>query len=309
MRDFTEDELKRFSKAIDTLSKDAESKVWQVFNRLGFYGDKEVAEAVLVDAMCLVIDQYGDSIGTAIAEWIEAEYVGPDGIDPKALVVHDAAMEALAAASPTGKPKVASYVRQAMRFSGDSKAARAAAGRQAAAYAASEAKRRGYDVIDRTITRADATAKQLGMSPLGLQVIWKPQSATPCAFCTMLASNSWRVASKATLGQYKEHIHPHCSCVLVFKPPEAAVGGITPKKYLERMNSVIETDANGTEYVMTSDGRRINHYRADGKVSDGYWDEVTNALRRKDYQNPEVRDLLQEQHREQYRRTHEQDDE
>jgi hypothetical protein len=308
MRDYSAEEMQRFVEAIDSLMADTESAVYKYFMRYGPLLPGDAREAALIDAMMMLVEKYGDAVAWLTVDWLDLAYVPRAKDRPSMKMLHDAATEALATAAAPDRELMAEAIRKACRFVGTSKGARAAAGKQAAAYAAAEAKRRGYTLVDRTIALADADARQRGLSPLGLQVIWQPRGAHTCAFCTMLASNSWRVASRETLGEYRDHIHPNRHCTLIFKPADAAVGGITPQKYLDRLNSVVEVDADGEEYVTTSDGRRIPHYRADGKVSSGYWEEVTLALRRKDYAEPEEHARILAQQRAQYARTHPKED-
>lgn len=308
MRDYSAEEMQRFVEAIDSLMADTESAVYRYFMRFGPLLPGDAREAALIDAMMMLVEKYGDAVAWLTVDWLDLAYVPRAEDRPSMKMLHDAATEALATATAPDRELMAEAIRKACRFVGTSKGARAAAGKQAAAYAAAEAKRRGYTLIDRTIALADADARQLGMSPLGLQVIWQPRGAHTCAFCTMVASNGWRVASKDVLSEYIGHVHDNCHCTLIFKPADAAVGGVTPKKYLDRLYSVIETDEDGKEYVTTADGRRIPHYRIDGKVSSGYWEEVTLALRRKDYAEPEEHARILAQQRAQYARTHPKED-
>lgn len=297
----TDEQLEQYIDIINSLSHKAGTTMYRYFTELGWYGQRDAAAMAMVDAMMLIVEQYGDAIAAAQAAWIEQMYLA-GGNTTAAQIVQGAAFEALAEARKPQRSMYVGYVDTLARRDWSTPAMREATGREAAAQIAADAKRRGADIIEDVVTRTNADERILDKSVEGLMVCWVPHSAFPCGFCTMLASNPWRVARQSVLRQYKEHIHSNCSCVQVFKPADATVDGVDHKEYLKRVEAVRFP-------VRTADGTIVPQYLPDtGKANPAYWREVRNAINRNNYKETEVRDHIRELHREQYRRTHEDSD-
>lgn len=157
-----------------------------------------------------------------------------------------------------------------------------AAARRVGRAAAAEAKRRGSEILTEAVARADATAQQLGRDPWGLLVAWIPGDAHPCGFCTLLASNGWRMARKGTLQAYKDHIHEGCRCQQIFRPENVAIGGYSPKKWAGLVDDV-----------------RAEARKPSGEID---WAEAARAIDRKNYAIPDVGDEIRARHRADYAR-------
>lgn len=120
-------------------------------------------------------------------------------------------------------------------------------------------------------TAADTTLQNA--SHFGAEYAWIPMGDT-CAYCMELASYGWRKASKKMMeGHHAEHIHPNCDC-----------------QFAIRFN-------NNTRYkAYDADKYKKMFEEAEGDSMD----EKRNYIRRIQYQNPEVRDRINEQKRELY---------
>lgn len=295
----SESELDAYFKVIEGLSERAGGAVFEFFNALD-WGSPEIAEAALIDAMAAVIEYYGNGVASAGAGWIQQTF-GKIGDETAMQIVANAAAEALQVAARVDTAWLARGVSAQMPNVLANNETRTMAARVVASKASAEAKRRGYTILNDTISRADATSEQLRGSPLGLMVMWVPRSAHPCGWCTMLASNSWRVARGAVLEDYKEHIHENCSCQQVFKPADVTIGGVRPKYYKGMVDAVRHPVTDGA-------GNVIPQY-IDGRANPRYWHEVRNAINRANYNDPStgVGDRVRAQHREEYAAHHDEE--
>lgn len=88
----------------------------------------------------------------------------------------------------------------------------------------------------------------------GAEFAWIPQGDT-CAFCRILASRGWQMASeKALKGGHAEHIHAHCDCQYVIRHDSSFnVQGYDPNKYLDEY---YDSDGNGWRQKMNDMRRR-----------------------------------------------------
>ena len=120
-------------------------------------------------------------------------------------------------------------------------------------------------------TGADTTLKNAIRD--GAQFAWIP-SGDSCAFCIMLASNSWRYASRKALHNgHAEHIHANCDCTYAIRfDNETEYKSYDPQKYLDMYEAADE----------------------DG----GRWQARVNVMRRQQY--AENKDKINEQKREAY---------
>lgn len=77
----------------------------------------------------------------------------------------------------------------------------------------------------------------------GAEWAWIPRGDT-CAFCLILASNGWQVASKKALkGGHAEHIHANCDCTYAIRfDSRSNVAGYEPEKYLEMYQNASSGD-------------------------------------------------------------------
>ena len=128
-------------------------------------------------------------------------------------------------------------------------------------------------------TAADTTLQNA--SHFGAEYAWIPMGDT-CAYCMELASLGWQKASKKMMdGHHAEHIHPNCDC-----------------QFAIRFN-------NKTRYKSYDSDRYKKMFdEAEGETMD----EKRNYIRRMQYQNPEVRDRINEQKRELYQQNKENED-
>ena len=274
--------LERYFARIAALENAADSAIYRFCLSQDFPTFEEAAEA-LSEAAAAVVESYGDAIGTAGGAWIQ-QTLSLAGDATGAELVQAAALEALAhRPAETLPPELAEALSDVapVLVSADD-AARDIAAKKAARATLAHARKRGAQILTDTVTRADATAEQLGREPLGLLVAWVPGSPHPCGFCTLLASNGWRQARKGTLEAYRDHIHPGCRCQQVFRPESVAVGGYSPKKWAGVVDSV-----------------RAEATTRGGKVD---WAEAARAIDRKNYAIPEVGDEIRRSHREDYAR-------
>jgi hypothetical protein len=246
----------------------------------------EDAAAALSDAAAAVVESYGNAIGTAGGAWIQ-QTLELAGDTTGAQLVQAAALEALAhRPAEVLPPELAGALSEAAPtlLSAD-RAAKDMAAKKAARATVTHTRKRAALILTETVTRADATAEQLGRDPLGLLVAWVPGSPHPCGFCTLLASNGWRTAQRKALQAYSSHIHEGCRCQQVFRPANIAIGGYSPKKWAGVVDSV-----------------RAEATRGNGKID---WAEAARAIDRKNYAIPEVGDEIRRRHREDYARRNE----
>lgn len=112
------------------------------------------------------------------------------------------------------------------------------------------------EVTQRIVKRTAADTTLLNAIRDGAEFAWVPHGDS-CAFCAMLASNGWQLASrKALKGGHAEHIHTHCDCEYAIRfDSRTEIDGYDPDAYLQRYED----------------------------ASDGDWRDKLNAMRREDY--------------------------
>ncbi|MBR6473064.1 MAG: hypothetical protein IKS99_04975, partial [Firmicutes bacterium] len=109
----------------------------------------------------------------------------------------------------------------------------------------------------------------------GAQFAWIPSGDT-CAFCIMLASNGWQKASKRAMRNgHAEHVHSNCDCTYAIRFDEnTEVEGYDPDYYKS-----IYDNAEGDN-----------------------WRDKTNYIRRKQREDPYIREKINAQKRAAYAR-------
>lgn len=277
----TADQLDKYRAVLRSVQERAGVPIEQLFNALDL--GAAASEAALVEAIALQVDIYGGAMAEAVSAFLEQQLIAAGDV-AAAEAIKAATGDALASAQAVDKAPIADRVAYNAHQAQTTPEAKEAAAKLMNEDTQRRVKQRGYDLADEAIERSNETLKSQGRAPVEYWFAWVPSSATPCAFCVAVASNSWRRANKKNIRSYAKELHGGCSCELIIRTSTADIAGYDPDKYL-------------TDYLDAAKAADVKGGRA-----------TINALRRQQYADPAIGDRIRAQHRAQYARQHPKDE-